>query len=219
MALSASTETGFFKPGELTSYDSASIGLCVSGGGFRATLFHAGSFLRLNELGYLGRADRIASVSGGSITTGILAMNWDKLDWNSERIASHGAMTEFMLKPVLSAVSRTLDVSVGLRRVVPGMSAGNALAKKYDKYIFGGLPISGITDKVRFVFCATNLQTGGLTRFTRDYLADWKALMSTVKNIRLSQAVAASSAFPPVLSPVRLSLADEDVSEPERCPL
>ena len=29
--------------------------LCLSGGGFRATLFHLGSLLRLNELGVLGR--------------------------------------------------------------------------------------------------------------------------------------------------------------------
>jgi NTE family protein len=46
------------------------IGLCLSGGGFRATLFHAGVIQRLFELGVAGRADfeTVASVSGGSIT-------------------------------------------------------------------------------------------------------------------------------------------------------
>ena len=43
------------------------IGLALSGGGFRATLFHLGTLWRLNELGYLPKLDRISSVSGGSI--------------------------------------------------------------------------------------------------------------------------------------------------------
>ncbi len=34
------------------------IGLALSGGGFRATLFHLGSLWRLNELGYLPKLDR-----------------------------------------------------------------------------------------------------------------------------------------------------------------
>ncbi len=214
MVLKASAELGFFRPGELTKYDPEAIGICLSGGGYRATLFHTGSLLRLNELGYLSRASRIASVSGGSIATGILAMNWDRIDWGSDGVASHEAMTDHLVKPVLSAVSRTIDIAVGLRRLVPGLAAGNALANKYDKYIFGGLQMSGITDKVRFIFCATNLQSGGLVRFTRDYVADWKVLTSTVRTIRLADAVASSSAFPPVLSPVRLSLRGEDVGTP-----
>ena len=215
MPNSASSERGFFGSRETRKYDPDAIGICVSGGGYRATLFHAGSFLRMNELGYLGRARRIASVSGGSITTGILAMNWDKIDWGADGIASHEAMTEHLIRPVLAAVSRTIDVGVGLRRLVPGLSAGNALANSYDRNIFDGLKLGEITDKVHFCFCATNLQTGGLVRFTRTYAADWQALMSTVRTIRLADAVAASSAFPPVLSPVRLSLGDEDVTVPD----
>jgi NTE family protein len=51
------------------------IGLCLSGGGFRASLFHLGALRRLNELGILARKDfkTIASVSGGSITAAALA--------------------------------------------------------------------------------------------------------------------------------------------------
>ena len=35
------------------------IGLCLSGGGFRAMLFHLGALFRLNELGLLGKLDRV----------------------------------------------------------------------------------------------------------------------------------------------------------------
>ena len=46
------------------------IALCLSGGGFRATLFHLGAVQRLFKLGIATRPDfdTIASVSGGSIT-------------------------------------------------------------------------------------------------------------------------------------------------------
>src|SRR5215211_345577 len=55
------------------------IGIALSGGGFRAMLFHAGVLMRLNELGVLSAAKRISSVSGGSITAGHLALSWKAL--------------------------------------------------------------------------------------------------------------------------------------------
>lgn len=39
--------------------------LCLSGGGYRAMLFHIGVLWRLNEIGWLPKLDRISSVSGG----------------------------------------------------------------------------------------------------------------------------------------------------------
>src|SRR3954466_16205938 len=47
--------------------------LCLSGGGFRAALFHLGGLRRLNELGVLSQVDVISSVSGGSIVAAHLA--------------------------------------------------------------------------------------------------------------------------------------------------
>src|SRR5215217_9698861 len=49
------------------------VALCLSGGGFRASLFHLGALRRLNELGILSQVDVISSVSGGSIIAAHLA--------------------------------------------------------------------------------------------------------------------------------------------------
>jgi NTE family protein len=49
------------------------VALCLSGGGFRAVLFHLGGLRRLNELGILAALDAISSVSGGSIVAAHLA--------------------------------------------------------------------------------------------------------------------------------------------------
>src|SRR5437870_13405946 len=45
----------------------------LSGGGFRATLFHIGAIRRLNEFGILPKLTTVSSVSGGSILNGFLA--------------------------------------------------------------------------------------------------------------------------------------------------
>src|SRR5947207_15978343 len=50
-------------------------GLCLSGGGYRAMLFHLGALWRLKEWGRLKQLNRISSVSGGSITAGMFDAN------------------------------------------------------------------------------------------------------------------------------------------------
>ena len=59
------------------------IGLCLSGGGYRAMVYHAGALVRLNELGFLAQLREVASVSGGSITAGMLALAWPKLQFDA----------------------------------------------------------------------------------------------------------------------------------------
>src|SRR5689334_18099315 len=47
--------------------------LCLSGGGYRAALFHLGAVRRLNELGVLSQLTTVSGVSGGSIVANLLA--------------------------------------------------------------------------------------------------------------------------------------------------
>jgi NTE family protein len=49
------------------------VGLCLSGGGYRAALFHLGALRRLDELGVLGQVRTISAVSGGAIIANLLA--------------------------------------------------------------------------------------------------------------------------------------------------
>src|SRR5882672_7128882 len=60
------------------------IGLCLSGGGYRAMLFHLGTLIRLNEAGILKKLRRISSVSGGSITSGVLGFKWNALVFQND---------------------------------------------------------------------------------------------------------------------------------------
>src|SRR4051794_32752628 len=58
------------------------IALCLSGGGYRAMLFHIGALRRLNEAGLLSKLKLVSSVSGGSITAGMLALAWKRLSFD-----------------------------------------------------------------------------------------------------------------------------------------
>jgi NTE family protein len=58
----------------------------------------------------------------------------------------------------------------------------------------------------RFVINATSVQTGALFRFSRPYMGDWRIGLMEAPRVSLALAVAASSAFPPVLSPLTIPL-------------
>src|SRR5688500_342236 len=81
------------------------IALCLSGGGYRAMLFHVGVLWRLNEIGLLPKIKRISSVSGGSITAAVLALKWR----NSLRFENGGAtnFTEKIVDPIMHPAART----------------------------------------------------------------------------------------------------------------
>jgi NTE family protein len=83
------------------------IALCLSGGGYRAMLFHLGSLMRLNELGYLKKLDRVSSVSGGSITAATLAMNWHALAFDDNGVAT--AFEKQVAQPIRKLAGHTVD--------------------------------------------------------------------------------------------------------------
>jgi NTE family protein len=181
----------------------AGIGIAASGGGFRAMLFHAGALMRLNELGLLTQAKRISSVSGGSIATGYLASVWDKL-----KQANFSNFKQTYVEPILAFSRLKIDVVNALTGVLPWTSAAEEVADSYDKHLFQGRTLQQLPDEPRFVFCATNLQSGVLWRFSKPYAGDYVVGRLDKPQLRLAQAVAASSAFPPVLSPLSLKLPD-----------
>ncbi|MEZ7870605.1 MAG: patatin-like phospholipase family protein [Brachymonas denitrificans] len=187
--------------------DGTTLGLALSGGGFRATLFGLGSLWRLNDAGLLGRLDRVTSVSGGSIMAGILASRWHALDFHDGRARN---FREEVVQTVQQFCALTADVEAGLLGwITPFRSAADYLCRHYRDELFGDLrmhdlPARQTSQVPLFVFYATNLQTGRSFRFRQDMLADYRLGTNRVANPLLATAVTASSAFPPIFSPVTL---------------
>lgn len=178
--------------------------LALSGGGFRATLYHLGTIMRLNELRLLGKLERISSVSGGSITAGMLGAAWGKLTF-VDGIATN--LEAEVGKPLKAFCRRLVDATAtGWGAILPGKTIGDALADTYDD-LYDGITLQDLPDKPQFLFNATNIQTGRLVRLQKVRLADYMVGEIPSPRIRLAVAVAASSAFPPVLSPVTIKVA------------
>ena len=187
--------------------DGKTVGLALSGGGYRATLFGLGSLWRLNDAGLLGQLDRITSVSGGSILAGVLAYHWKELQFVQGRAVNFAAVIG---QPVQAFCAKSIDVSVGLKGLLtPFKTAGDYLIGEYQKDLFGkatlkDLPAAGVGGAPAFTFYATNMQTGRSIRFRQDMVADYMLGVSHSLVVPLATAVAASSAFPPLFSPIIL---------------
>ena len=81
---------------------------CLSGGGYRAMLFHLGALWRLYETRLLENIQRISSVSGGSITAGVLGQNWHRLSFDPA--GQKGEFIPKVVEPIRSRPGKT-DVS------------------------------------------------------------------------------------------------------------
>src|SRR5215469_9709232 len=112
------------------------IGIALSGGGFKAMLFHAGALARMNELGLLSRAQRISSVSGGSILNGHLALSWNKLG-RADGNGSFASFQHVIVDPIYNFSRQSIDIGDILTGLLPGTSGAMQLAKSYEKYLFG----------------------------------------------------------------------------------
>jgi NTE family protein len=178
--------------------------LCLSGGGYRAMLFHAGALWRLNEIGYLPRLDRISSVSGGSVAAGVLACGWSRLSFDDRGVA--GNFGELVVEPICRLASRTIDVPSIVKGLLGFGSIAEHVASAYRKHLFGRTTLQALPDRPRFIFNATNMQSRVLWRFSKPYMGDYLVGRVFKPEIELATAVAASSAFPPILSPVILKL-------------
>lgn len=201
-------------PTDVAHAPAEGLGLCLSGGGYRAMLFHLGTLWRLNEFGVLPKVARISSVSGGSITAGVLGLRWNRLAFEG---GSAGNFEDVVASKIVHLAQHTIDLpAIGWGMLIPGLSVGEVLVREYDHYLFEGATLQDLPDPAvapTFVFNSTNLQSLALWRFSRDAMRDWRVGMVLAPKVRLAQAVAASSAFPPVLSPLVLRFAPGEIED------
>jgi NTE family protein len=183
------------------------IGLCLSGGGFRAALFHLGALRRLNELGILARLSTITSVSGGSIIAAHLA---SRVTWPVS-----GQVAEWerqVAAPFRAFASHNLRSGPILHRLWPwnwarSSTGAEALAKVYEERLTD-LPLSRLPERPMFVVCAADMAFGVNWVFQRTRMGDYQAgyVATPSHDWPLARAVAASSAFPPVFNPLPVDI-------------
>jgi len=193
------------------------VALALSGGGFRATLFHLGVIAFLRDCGTLPLVTELCAVSGGSIIGAHLVSHWRDYtsddDETFDRTAS--ALIAFAKRDVRGRVLRRFLLRWPLRLLGSAPSRSDLLQDEY-RALFADSTLAGTRDGTstsppRLHVLATNLTEGVIASFSPDGYSlvrgtDERLLDSD--GIRIRTAVAASSAFPAFFEPLSLTADD-----------
>jgi predicted acylesterase/phospholipase RssA len=193
------------------------LGLTLSGGGFRATLFHLGVVRLLRDGGLLRKVRRIGAVSGGSVLAAHLVLNWDRYTGSIEEFeAAANEVIDFTEKDIRGRVVRRWILAWLLvlpRLFTPRRWTFTNLLQGYYARLYRNAtladlrPPEGVDRPQPFFYC-TSLSTGVVCSFGRsgfmwDSQDEEHAIIAPGTPVAL--AVAASSAFPPLFPPIEIS--------------
>ena len=188
------------------------IALALSGGGFRASIFHLGVLRRLAESGWLSRVDILSTVSGGSILGAFLALRWQEV---LRAGGEEAAFMRLVVEPFLERVTQHSFLAEWLRGAWrwplrkladETFTRTQAASDLFDTHFFHGKSWQELPDIPFLVLNATSLQSMRSWRFTRYGLGDSRighALWAD-HPLTLGTSVGASAAFPPVFPPARI---------------
>jgi len=207
----------------------STIGLALSGGGFRATLYHLGVIRYLRDSGTLPLVGDIAAVSGGSILAAHLVLNWDRYTGTDAEFAEAAAeVIRFVQHDVRNRIVRRLPLLFPVRAFgkLTGWSAAgftpNALLEKYYRtFLYGDRRLFELPEKPALHMLATNVSDGVMAVFNREGLHIQKREEGETDPFRhvpgqtatIAKVVSASSAFPGFFPPVTITAHDLGVHE------
>ncbi len=200
------------------------IGLALSGGGFRASLYHLGLVRFLRDAGILPQVTHITSVSGGSIFAAHLVLNWGRYNGSaSEFDAAAAEFLSVVQLDVRNRITRRFPLAFPwrwLRRVI-GLSnrkltRTGLLEMHYEKFLYGDVSLFELPEKPQLHILATNVSEGCLCSFNRNGLLMVRRHAGHTFRIdpvqvglaTVAMAVTASSAFPGFFPPLELTAAD-----------
>jgi NTE family protein len=197
-----------FESAEATGKNTNSLFVCLmfSGGGTRAAALSYGVLQRLRdtrivwkgvEKSLLDEVDCISSISGGSFTAAYYGLF-------GERIFSDFRPRFLDVNVEAALAARAANPLNWLRLASLWFSRIDLAAEYYDAQLFEGKRFRDLAETGRRPFVilnATNLANGERFEFTQD---QFDFLVSDLSTYPVARAVAASSAFPFLLSPVSL---------------
>jgi NTE family protein len=196
----------FNQQAEGNNTDSLFICLAFSGGGTRAAALSYGVLEQLRntritwkgiEKSLLDEVDCISSISGGSFTAAYYGLFGERIfqDFRGRflEVNVQGALIWKLVNPVN-----------WIRLASPYFSRIDLAGEYYDRELFEGKPFASLAEPSRRPFVilnATNMANGERFEFTQE---QFDFLASDLNSYPVSRAVAASSAFPFLLSPISL---------------
>jgi predicted acylesterase/phospholipase RssA len=200
------------------------LGLALSGGGFRASLYHLGLLRFLRDAGLLPQVTHITSVSGGSIMAAHLVLNWDR--YNGEATQFDAAAAEFLAfvrLDIRNRIVRRFPLTIFVRWPRRLLGRSNRKLTRtglpeyhYERHLYGDKSLFELPERPQLHILATNLSEGGLCSFNRNGLlmvrrqpdGTFRLDPIHVGLATVAMAVAASSAYPGFFPPLVLTGAE-----------
>lgn len=180
------------------------IGVCLSGGGFRASFYGLGALRYIAEAGLLSRLSTVSSISGGSIAAAALADGWDRVAAGGHTVE---AFLEHVDRPFRETVTGKNLRNIWVRRWLsrPWRDRGVVQGTVLGDHLFRARRVSDLPPGPLVVLTSTDLATGRAFRISREFIGSYDfGYVSTPPQLDLGVAVASSAAFPGVFPPVHL---------------
>lgn len=180
------------------------IGICLSGGGFRASFYGLGVLRYVAEAGLLSRLATVSSISGGSIAAAALADRWDQ-------VAADGHTVEAFLDHVDGPFRQTVTTknlrNIWVRRWLsrPWRDRGTVQGTVLGDHLYRARRVADLPPGPVTVITSTDLATGRAFRISREFIGSYDfGYVKTPPQLELGISVASSAAFPVVFPPVHL---------------
>lgn len=180
--------------------------LALSGGGYRASVFHLGVLARLAREEQLENVTFLSTVSGGSLVTGLIftlsGNTWPTSRQYLEKVlpaARKLFTTTDMQKSLLQSVSQNLFLLFGNR--------AQALSRLIQEKWGVTIRVKQLPASPRWMINATCYETGKNWRFEQFRMGDYQfGYSSDTDKVKLADAMAASAGFPGLIGALQLDI-------------
>lgn len=180
--------------------------LALSGGGYRASVYHLGVLSRLAREEQLENVTFLSTVSGGSLVTGLLfTLNENRWPTSQEYLekvlpaAKKLFTTTDLQKSLLESVSKNLFLLFGSR--------AKALSRLIQEEWGVTIKVSELPKSPRWMINATCYESGKNWRFERFRMGDYLfGYSNDTDQVKLADAMTASAGFPGLIGALELDV-------------
>jgi len=183
------------------SITKSGVGLALSGGGSRAIAFHYGVLETLHSLGIDKKIEVVSAISGGAVIAAlwvVYSSDWDSFVKNVELILKKG---------LEGTILRRLKHPVTLLQQIFNLGIDpSLLAEAIDDLVLHDINLKELPDKPVLILNATDLRTGSNFKFSKSISGSYKDGEINLGDMKLSEAVACSAAYPACFRAKRLRM-------------
>jgi NTE family protein len=187
-----------------TNMNSKNIGLSLSGGGVRATVFHLGVLKELANQNLFDSIKTISSVSGGSLAIALIYAN-NENKWPS----GSQFLNEILAKIEIKLMAKDIQKIFMIKSLSKPWSLFTGRANLLAKVLEVAWNIKGslqdLEGDLNWIINSTHFNNGKNFRFSKEKMGDYKLGYVSKPDFAISHAVAASAAFPGLIGPLKLN--------------